>query len=225
MLCCGSLVIIFVAFWFLIATSLFVGAEAHLLNYRGKDLKNCSCVLRCRSSGLTVLPNVSVLTGLPEMPAWMRKTRTCTSSNSGSSWHRRRLRSWRRFCGHSRLTCSQMALERAHYSIEGQAISNVFSLRFSGASGLAAARVSKFLQLQHTGGVWRELAAKDSSGTSHRLYISCDKNLRQVRTEAIVRRFHKLFKTWHPDLDFFCKKRDGQICSKLDPPGGSHCQQ
>ncbi len=44
------------------------------------------------------------------------------------------------------------------------------------------------------------------------LYVDVDKDLKQIRTEAIARRLYKIFHELHPDLDLFCRKWDGQIC-------------
>jgi hypothetical protein len=67
-----------------------------------------------------------------------------------------------------------MALEKCHYTLEGQELSKVVSLRFTGSANLAAARTQKFVQLQRVGGSWRDLTAKDPAGAEQKLFIDIE---------------------------------------------------
>ena len=98
-----------------------------------------------------------------------------------------------------------------------QELSSVVSLRFTGSANLAAARTQKFVHLQRVGGSWSDLTVKDPTGAEQKLFIDIDENLKQVRTESITRRLRKVFKDMHPGLDVFCKRRDGQVCSRWIP--------
>lgn len=48
----------------------------------------------------------------------------------------------------------------------------------------------------------------------HRIYVDIDKNRGQIRTETVTRKLFKVFKSMHPDMLFFAKKREGQMCSR-----------
>ena len=73
------------------------------------------------------------------------------------------------------------------------------------------------MQLQRVGGSWPDLTVKDPAGADQKLLIGIDKNLKEIRLESITRRLHKVLKDLHPGLDLFCKRRDGQVCSRWIP--------
>ncbi len=89
---------------------------------------------------------------------------------------------------------AEMALEKSQFKVDGHAIGESYTGLFNGAVNLASARVSKFMKLQRRGSVSREVAARDASGASHRLCVDVDKNLKQVKTEAVTRRLFKILR-------------------------------
>ena len=107
---------------------------------------------------------------------------------------------------------ASMHLAGEFYTIEGKEPGRNFSLRFSGATALAASRVRKFLSLQRTDGDWTELSALTPDKKPSRIFLDPDKNKKQMRGELIFRKLLKATRAQHPGLNAGGRKLDSIVC-------------
>ena len=98
-------------------------------------------------------------------------------------------------------------------------ISRNFTLRLSGADGLASRRARKILDLRRNpDGSWRDNPTVMSPlGRNIELYISPDKSPKQLRTEQGGRKLLKAFKAVHPNKSFHLDKRAGVVSVDWSP--------
>ncbi len=76
------------------------------------------------------------------------------------------------------------------------------NLMFSVSPVLAASRQGgKFLVLQGVDGSWRQLEAKDKRGSVCMLYADADKNVQQVRREALSDNLQNMLKEQRPEVE------------------------
>jgi len=95
-----------------------------------------------------------------------------------------------------------------------------FSIQFMGAPGLAASRASKALgTLKAANGQWAPpMLVKEADGsTDTNLYISADKNSKQLRTEACGKKLFKVFEQVHPRAGYQLIKRQGLVKHRAAP--------
>ncbi len=84
-------------------------------------------------------------------------------------------------------------------------------MQFSGNNNLASARVSKFLQLQKVGRVWRDIGVQDADNKRQRVYVESDKNAKQAKKEMVTNKFAAVIKESYLALDIFARRRQGEV--------------
>ena len=108
---------------------------------------------------------------------------------------------------------------------DANGIGRNFAVRLSGAGSLAARRVKKIMSLRRAAdGSWREnVKVNTPLGRQVEIYLSFDKNPKQLRTEQGSRKLFKAFKAVHPSKQIHVDKRSGIVsvdwhaCAKLVP--------
>ena len=121
----------------------------------------------------------------------------------------------------------EAGLTEAQWNMMGQGggIAKNFTIRFCGAEGLAARRAKKVLDMRRQpDGSWRpNPQVVTPLQRQVDIYISPDKNPKQLRTEQGCRRLFRAFKAVHPGKTVHQDKRSGVIsvdwhaCAKVVP--------
>jgi len=110
-----------------------------------------------------------------------------------------------------------MGLKEDDVKIIGRDLDKSFTLRFAGSAATAARRARKFMSLQREGGEWKQLVAKTPDGAETKMYVDVDKNRKQIMTEMMGRRLHKVLKEKYPARDFFNRKKLGTVTVDWTP--------
>ena len=104
----------------------------------------------------------------------------------------------------------EMGLAAEAFSVEGDELSKLFVVRFSGNGGLAEARARKFMQLQRVGGKWRAHNVLDEHGVARQVFVDGDKNRKQIRTEVITKKLAQIL-TSKTKQQLFGRRAEGKV--------------
>ena len=99
-----------------------------------------------------------------------------------------------------------MGLGENDFELQGQQPGRAFTLRFTGAPGLASNRATKFMGLQKVDGQWRGVKAKTPTGGESKVFVDRDKNRRTMRGEFIGRKLASVVRERAGGANVFFKK-------------------
>ena len=105
----------------------------------------------------------------------------------------------------------EAGLQGSDFSLAGPALAKQFVLQFNGEGGLGTRRAKKAGQLLRNGEVWKQFYVTSPAEGEVPLYISMDKNGKQVATERGVKNLRNALLEVHPAKKWTMQKKDGSI--------------
>ena len=108
---------------------------------------------------------------------------------------------------------SQHGIDNYKVVPNGLSPTKKYSIRFGGPTGTAAHRVDKLLGCLRTADGWERKSCKNPGGQMAELYISADKNPKQVATEIDGKRLRDACKSTCASVPFILLRREGIVSS------------
>lgn len=115
--------------------------------------------------------------------------------------------------------CGYARLLEEHYSLqEGRELSKSYVVTFLGEPRLAARRAAMLLAtMRSADGAWRQPSVKTPSGAEARIWSDPDKNGKQMKGEAAVRRLLRAFRAAAPEKRVFANMAELSVTASWRP--------
>ena len=106
----------------------------------------------------------------------------------------------------------------ADMSLNGDDLGKRFVLQFTGMSHTASKRAQKAQDLlRNPDKSWKKFNVTSPGNRQTEIFVSRDKNGRQIRTEISTRRMRDAIHAAHPNLNLFVNKQQGTVSDGWTP--------